>query len=795
MASKRGDRRKKSKKRRHPRHDAVVSRGVRFGPLEIFQEGLYVGMRVDPEHADYATFRAEQLKVVEAIPERVIDLREQIAQLAAPLHAFDVVFALWSYFSFTLPGTLRPMGEDGGPFISEYVAHVLLDRSDAEPLREATPEELRAGADPEKFAGLVRGILPWLPVWFTHRQSEPEAEELDPWLELRSRLYMHRLTVRSFSYQEQEQETLHGLFDDFAEELRGLAGFDLDQALRLMEAVVELPMLAARARAERARGAAKHLEKAVAARRSGRAIQSDFPDEYIQRLAHLPAKRAALSIEAMTTSWAWLGNGRDAAFSAEELAEAADVAAGTAQRFLDAFSVRFGQRSDRERWEADPLTAFGGEMEAMREHPILHDGSGAYLPCSTETLFFGLRDHLTDALKRDSRTFKRYDRHRARTLEERALRALTGALNADWSHGGVKYWTQTEDGAVEEGEADGVLRADCLLIFVETKAGALAPSARRAAPERLERGLRDLVEAAAEQLRRAARAIAEKAATKITDPSGAPLSLDVDGVTRVLRIAVTLEDLSSVAPATWRLQQTGLLASDETAPWIVGIHELELICDLVDRPAQLVHYVLRRMRGNRQHVWAMDEMDYFMRYLQHGLFWEDDELGPEGVDLGNHTDPLDAWWYGEHGHTRPAPRPRKRLDRATRELLDDIEATGGPTRLEAQLMLLELDNDARRRISTSLKQTRRKTERDGRSHNMTLVVYDDFAITVCAVPQADRPRLGEDLAGFGSRKVNELGLRRWVGLGTVAGSPHRLETLVVVLAPFRLDEDVARADG
>jgi hypothetical protein len=203
-------------------------------------------------------------------------------------------------------------------------------------------------------------------------------------------------------------------------------------------------MAGAAERARRARETAASLTSAVQARREGEEVESEFSEEQIARLAELPEKSAAQWIEAMTVSWAWHGYGRDAAFSAEQLAEAADVDVDVAQRFLDVFSVRFGERSDRARWHADPRKALGGEMEAMREHPILHDGEGSYLPCDIETLFYGLRDALTDALHDDAKVWKRFDRHRSRSLEERALRALAGALNADWSHGGVKYWIEVE---------------------------------------------------------------------------------------------------------------------------------------------------------------------------------------------------------------------------------------------------------------------------------------------------------------------------------------------------------------
>jgi hypothetical protein len=202
-------------------------------------------------------------------------------------------------------------------------------------------------------------------------------------------------------------------------------------------------------------------------------------------------------VHALAASWGWHAGGRDAAFTFTDLAAASGVEPETAQHFLDAFSVTFGARDDSELWKGDPARALGGEMEVMRRRPIVHDGHGLYLPSAIDSVFYGLRDRFTEALMADAKAQKRYQRHRAHMLEERAVAALSSALKADWSHGSVKFWLADDEGEEREGEADGIVRADSLVVLVETKAGALAPGARRTAPERLERGLRDLIEAAA----------------------------------------------------------------------------------------------------------------------------------------------------------------------------------------------------------------------------------------------------------------------------------------------------------
>jgi hypothetical protein len=710
---------------------------------------------------------------------------EDLANAMAPHHAFDVIFGVWLTYGRVSTSTLQPLAGDALTATAEFVAHVLLDRASPDATRTPSTEELRSGANPYQLGELVSEIVGVLPILFTTRQLGEDGD-LDPWLELRSRLYMHRLAVRSFTYQKQETETLLGLFRSFDAELALTPGYTCEQGIALANGAGELPMIGAGDRAALARAEAEKLRRIVAACREGKAIATDYPDEVIDRMVECSPAEAEEWIVGLTTSWAWHACGRDAAFTAQDLADHVGLPVEVAQAFLEEFSVGFGHRKDRQRWEADAKRALGGEMEVMRSRPIVHADDGSYLPCALDSLFYGLRDRLTDALKKDPKAWERFQSHRARLIEDRAMAALSTALRADWARGAIKYTMLSEDGTEESGEADGVIRSDSLIVLVETKAGALAPSARRTAPDRLERGLRDLVETAARQLDRDEEALIEGKATQITDASGNPIVLDTDGVVRVLRVAVTLEDLSAVAPATWRLQEAGLLPADEQAPWVVGIHELELICELVERPAQLMHYIVRRARANRQRIWAMDEMDFFMRYLQDGLYWRDGELDATYLEIHNHSDPLDAWWFGEQGMRKPARKPRQRMNNATRRLLDDIEATGMSGRIEAQLMVFELDKRERERVASGLGAMLRKTRRDGKPHDMTLVFGQDLAVSLHAVPAEPVSVTSERLGNHGVMRTKKSHLRRWLGLATVADAKGRLSAMAIILNPERL---------
>lgn len=746
-----------------------------------------MAMRVNRDHPDYEAFHAAQLAQADETPKRTLALRAKIAELCEGHHAFDIVHAVWRTYGIVFADTLQSHKPDAPTRVAEYVAHVLLDRPDPNPVREPTQEEMRSFVSPEALGDLVVEILHGYPIWFTHRQME--ESKLDPWLDLRSRFYMHRLAVSSFTYEWQEVATLHELFDPFSEALRDEVGYHADDAIACVEAMGPLLHGRAMERGRQAREFAAEAREAITAIRRGEETDIRIPEEWKTELPKLPKKKADLYIDQVAISWMTFGLGVVASFTAADLAAAAEVEKDAVAAFLESFSVGFGERTDADRWAENPEKALGGELETMRERPILHDGEGNYLPSGIDTVLYGIRDRLTSALK-GTKNWNRFDRHRAKLLETRAIAAIEEGLYADWSHSSVCYRYTDEDGKRVEGEADGVIRAGSVLVLVEAKAGSLAPSARRSAPARLEKGLTDLVVAAHEQLSNSYEALVEGKATEVLDADGKPLELNLDGISRVVRVAVSLEDLSPVAPAVWQLQEAGLLPADERTPWVVGVHELELICDLCESPGQLLHYILRRQRSTRQHIWAMDEMDFFMRYLDDGLYFEDELAdGKTEISLQSHTEALDAYLYGAQEKRPKTKRPKQRINNATRSLLTQIANTDSDAAIEAQAMVLEMNDDCRERVSAGIRQMARKTHRDGRPHDMTLIFGEDFGISIHSVPPSLADELPERLARHGSGRSKKSNLRRWLGLGTIAEAKPKLHTMTVMLDPGRLEQE------
>ena len=607
------------------------------GPFRMEQRGRNLLTRVDSEHPDYQKWLRARDEMVAELPTQIAELREELRQQLAPFDAFDVVAHLWLANVPKDRESYRESTEEGLLVVPEFAAALLISRP------------TRAGdGDGEWFAPHGHDVQEKLKALLQMEQIRivsDAAHSADAvYDEIRARARAHHMAVRGVSYFWQEETTARQLCGEgeFGAELARLTGFSVDEAFRLAESVTDVGVERVEARIRHAHGFADTLIAAVEEVRRGR-DPGDVPESFVDvltQLARLKKGVAAQRARYMAASWASYGSGSTLAFRTPDLAEHAGVPEETAAAFLARFSIAFGFAPNPPR---EP------SVNDLRELPILADAEGNYLCCSPHNLLWAIRPAF-EAAARDAggAIWRRYEGHRRRTLEQRAVGALAAALRADWSRSGVHYET-TEDGQLKRPELDGVVRLDVAAFIIESKASAMRPAARRGAPDALRDWLTREVGRAGMQLRRARGALFEaprEERATLTDEQGVSLGLDLDGVEHVIELVVVLEDLPAIAPVTWRMAEAGFLPAGEP-PIVISLHELEIICEISSRPCELVHYFLRRRRLNRQRrATATDELDFFMHYLRDGLYWDDPEdmetppeAPPAPVQLLSFTDP------------------------------------------------------------------------------------------------------------------------------------------------------------
>lgn len=179
----------------------------------------------------------------------------------------------------------------------------------------------------------------------------------------------------------------------------------------------------------------------------------------------------------------------------------------------------------------------------------------------------------------------------------------------------------THDGRTELGEIDGLLRFGDTILPVEAKSATMRPGARRGGRALISH-LKATLTKASEQAALAKLVLQGEQDGALRRSDGTELVL-TSPVREVHPILITLDDLSSVAPSVWRIAGSTILPTGVTAPWILTLHELELVCLTVESPIQLTHFLRARSRMNQLggHV-ASDELDWWMLYLKQGLYFE-----------------------------------------------------------------------------------------------------------------------------------------------------------------------------
>jgi hypothetical protein len=350
---------------------------------------------------------------------------------------------------------------------------------------------------------------------------------------------------------------------------------------------------------------------------------------------------------------------------------------------------------------ADVVDAFTAGDNPLRPRPLITvNGDRVLLPHHTLSAD-AVKENFEGYLK-STKVWETYQNHRGDLLETRVRTALERVLPADAEfRDAFTYFipaSDAEEAAADPAkytkkvEGDHLVVIDDVAIIVEDKAGAVSPLAKGGKTNRLRRDLTSIITKAADQARRLRHLIERDGGVRTQDGW-----IDLAQIREVHTIAVSLDDLMSVTTATVELVRAGLVDPADI-PWTVSLHDLDLITELVDRPAEFLLYLRRRRDPLTTHVFmAPDELDLFLLFFEGNLWAEPDPdevhktfpfTGPPTTAarrrfreqgrayITSRTDQLDEW---HHSKTRTGgphvPKPRM-LHSPAGPLIDELTARG-----------------------------------------------------------------------------------------------------------------------
>lgn len=738
MASKsqrrRAAKRKRAQRRARPLEAEDIPTLPR--PLRLAVEAYERMATVLGQSANEAEARNILDEQLRAAVERVVDLTERF-------DAFDVIECLKISETLSDPETYRETEHEGLAAVIELAAVILSCRG----TRYPDAEHLATSRLPHEVIDEVRAACREVTDVGSMALLLDAVTASDDQAKLAMFAALREVFVRNLIYEHMLIDTLAGLFDQPAVELacRQAIGCTGAVVRSVVSALQEMHAEAWQARFASVGDFMKFVTEAhaawLAAAEAADAAGDPPPVDDAER------ERARELY--------------DAAWSSPADASLVDVLAVSDRTGLPAEEVAIVvELFSQPMAGGDPLMATKEYLSGrtpFRTRPLLSDPDGSVMAVHESLVLAAVRDRMEEELK-SSAGWNVYTKHRGEFLEAVSLGHLRALLPGAAVRSSLKYFVPdptkvepTPATYTKLVEGDGLLLLDDIAIILEAKAGAFSTEARGGDRTRLRSDLRKLLTDAAKQSARLRERLDLDGGVRLWDGSW----LDLSGVREVHQIVVTLEDLSSIATETVELVRAGLLNVDDL-PWTVSVHDLRIIAELIERPAEFLLYLRRRtepMVTLLHH--AVDELDLFLEFFANGLYVEPDpeevhsrlpHLGEPSVAarrrfeaqgvalLTSRTDALDAWYFHNLGiREAQAPKPSHNANRKVRELVDSLEEMRQDGWLATSATLLSASSALQDRFAQMAPDLQRLTRRDDESHSYTTFLAGDGNDTVLLI--------------------------------------------------------------
>ena len=305
-------------------------------------------------------------------------------------------------------------------------------------------------------------------------------------------------------------------------------------------------------------------------------------------------------------------------------------------RALHAWAIEFGEL------EAIDPTRFVLDNPVW-QRPLVRLADDAWL-CFLPTLFLSFPFELVETLlllgaEQTSATVStpgyrkprhslraRYEKRRADFLEEEIAQLFSQRLPGATI---IRHTVWIDSKSGRRYENDILVVVDSHVLVIEAKSGAVSMAARRGAPGRLRKTISEIVEDASRQADRCSRYVSQLAASnRIADlrtANGSRQNVELPSRPRCIPLVITLDHLNLGGLGGRSLFDAGWIAADVACTPVLNLWDLRAVLDVLERPADILHYFARRVRFERTVRYQAFEMDLLGHYLDHGLGLEHTE--------------------------------------------------------------------------------------------------------------------------------------------------------------------------
>ncbi|NRF89863.1 SEC-C domain-containing protein [Paenibacillus frigoriresistens] len=398
---------------------------------------------------------------------------------------------------------------------------------------------------------------------------------------------------------------------------------------------------------------------------------------------------------------------------------------------------------------------------------------------SLNTLLWCFQVVFEQDLKTDNKQWQKYQKHKGKYLETEAAATFKKIFPTAQFYPSLFYQTKVNN-ELRKFELDCVIIYDSNIILVESKSGNFSDAARRGGVLRLERNIRDNIEAAYEQAFRARDYIYNNdTPTFVDEHNREVLKIEKSHYYKIFMLNVTLDNFGEVATMIHQYHKANLYKYEEY-PYSLNLNDLKIISEYVSFPTQFLHYIHRRLKINNRiknsaTVVTTDELDLFGYYLEKNLYFE-------GHSDSDQIFIPDYAPFFHHNHVMkitggPIELLEQTMDSKFKSIMTDLEQLNQFGFSNIILNLLEMSENARGQLMKYFEVISNKTTQDGLFHDFSTFVYNNpndsksgIGFTLTTGLLRDREEMVKRLAAHCQLKKYQQRCFEWVGLGKYVDS-------------------------
>lgn len=306
---------------------------------------------------------------------------------------------------------------------------------------------------------------------------------------------------------------------------------------------------------------------------------------------------------------------------------------------------------------------------------------------------------------RDEKLRKKYDNARSEYLENETYSLFKKSFPMAKIYQGSMW--KGEDGKVFENDLLVVIGSFALVI--EAKSGKVTAPAKRGAPDRLFRTLRELIEEPSEQALRFIEYLKENPKElSLAVKKGPNNKINAEGIKYFIPLGVTLSHLGMTSSNLKQLINSGVTTKtiEELAPSI-NLTDLELVFDILPFAAQKIHYLQRRRELEAKIQYMGDEADLLAWYLDEGFSLGAKESMYGFFNVSLKSKELDNYFIGTANNEK-VTKPSLRMTKWWKDMVTRLEEKQLSMWAENSYILFNIPIDAQMKFEKLINKLKAK---------------------------------------------------------------------------------------